>query len=479
MPTSIRSHSLRPQTLALEAEAAPARRLSAPLPTGTSSLGGGIQFAPPHALPPKPVPTSSATPSASAFAPAPASTAPSATTHEQAAAARRHAYARQGVDLEAVAANVRRAREAGVDPAKSHFFKKLGGAAVGALVTIGLIVGAVATGGALPAVGAALVGLWAAKAAADAHCARLLLANAQAEARGELPPHRLPMGSDALANITYRALTYRDEAHGRRLTQEIHRLEDELARMQGELAVMGRPGEAAMLQERADLSAAMERTRNELNDALQQRSASANRMAALDDQRQRMARVTSLVVGTGLATAAGVVYANPISIAAAAINATLSIGLFVHQERTQGMEQPELADVDGQAVQDYATIALQLRELAERAEASSDPAKGDALIKIAQLEREVDRAVTQMAERVEQGTLHHGRSVDRIGVVGQVIADGLEGVDDVAGDGVTGPLMVMGQVVATTARRQAFLDRQHERHEHIAAQQHAMSMIRV
>jgi hypothetical protein len=113
---------------------------------------------------------------------------------------------RTGFDLSKVADNTRRAREAGADPARSAFVKKLGGALIGALaIAVGLTL-TVVTGGTILIAATAIGGVLLAKASADAGCAYMALKNARAEAQGQPKPFHLPMGGDSVGNLVHLCL---------------------------------------------------------------------------------------------------------------------------------------------------------------------------------------------------------------------------------------------------------------------------------
>lgn len=125
-------------------------------------------------------------------------------------AARRIAN-RQGMDLDAVIDNVRQAREAGVDPARNNFLKKLGVVALVFLGTSVAIAAAVLTAPLTATViaGFAVGGVLLTQLSADATCAYMVLKNARAEAQGKLPPYNLPMGGDAMGNLAFKLMSER------------------------------------------------------------------------------------------------------------------------------------------------------------------------------------------------------------------------------------------------------------------------------
>ena len=109
---------------------------------------------------------------------------------------------RTGLDLNKVADNVQTARSVGVDVAKRTFCAKLGGIAVSALV----LVGAVLITGGLGVIPLVVAGVMLTKLSADAACAGMALKNARAQARGDPPPYKLPMGADAIGNAVHKML---------------------------------------------------------------------------------------------------------------------------------------------------------------------------------------------------------------------------------------------------------------------------------
>jgi len=111
---------------------------------------------------------------------------------------------RLGLNLDNVAENIDKARNAGVQPARNTWVKKMAGVAVAGLFTLGLVAAGVATGGAAFFGAAAVSGLMLTKMSADAICAKLLLNDARKEAAGEgLVMRRLPMGADSLGNLIH------------------------------------------------------------------------------------------------------------------------------------------------------------------------------------------------------------------------------------------------------------------------------------
>ncbi len=111
---------------------------------------------------------------------------------------------RLGLNLDNVAENIDKAMNAGVQPARNTWLKKLAGVAVSGLFTLGLVAAGVATGGAGFFVAAGVSGLMLTKMSADAACAKALLNDARKEAAGDvLVTRRLPMGADSLGNLIH------------------------------------------------------------------------------------------------------------------------------------------------------------------------------------------------------------------------------------------------------------------------------------
>lgn len=116
----------------------------------------------------------------------------------------RKAHHRLGLNLDNVAENVQKARNAGVEPARNTWLKKLAGAAVAGLFTIGVVAAGLLTGGAGFAVAASLSGVMLVKMSADAVCAKALLNDARKNAAGDgLVQTRLPMGADSIGNLIH------------------------------------------------------------------------------------------------------------------------------------------------------------------------------------------------------------------------------------------------------------------------------------
>ncbi len=108
------------------------------------------------------------------------------------------------IDLDSVSNANRTANQAGVNMAKTSFWRRVGGAVVVGLAAAAMIGLGVATGGvAMLAVGAvtAAAGL---RLSADAYMAKLHLENARSEASGQGLVHDLPMGTDAIAHGLYK-----------------------------------------------------------------------------------------------------------------------------------------------------------------------------------------------------------------------------------------------------------------------------------
>ena len=110
---------------------------------------------------------------------------------------------RKGVNLEYLADRYEMAKTAGVNASKRSFFQKLGGAVAVGLVAAGVLAVGALTGGGLLAVGG-IAGVFALRLAADAWCAQKLYQNALAQAKGLEPPHALPMGTNAVANLVFK-----------------------------------------------------------------------------------------------------------------------------------------------------------------------------------------------------------------------------------------------------------------------------------
>ena len=100
----------------------------------------------------------------------------------------------------------RTANRAGVNMAKTSFWRRVVGAVVVGIVAAAMIVvgvtGLVAGGAVLVAIGAVTAAA-ALRLSADAHMAKLHWENAQARAIGLAPIHDLPMGTDAVAHGLY------------------------------------------------------------------------------------------------------------------------------------------------------------------------------------------------------------------------------------------------------------------------------------
>jgi hypothetical protein len=112
---------------------------------------------------------------------------------------------RQAVDLADMSRRQDAAKSVGVNVAKRSFYAKLGGALVVGLLTLGMVAAALVTAGAAMPVLAGLASLTAMRMGANAWCAKQMLSNAEAEQRGQPPPHDLPMGNDGLANLLYKS----------------------------------------------------------------------------------------------------------------------------------------------------------------------------------------------------------------------------------------------------------------------------------
>ena len=113
---------------------------------------------------------------------------------------------RMGMNLDDVAANVQRARDAGVDRTGQSLLKRCAGL-LGQAVGVALFVGiTVATGGTLTSfvVGAVLL----TKLAADAACTAMVHADEKRAERGLPPRFNLPMGKNALANLCHAGLFF-------------------------------------------------------------------------------------------------------------------------------------------------------------------------------------------------------------------------------------------------------------------------------
>jgi hypothetical protein len=112
---------------------------------------------------------------------------------------------RQGVDLADMSKRQDAAKSVGVNVAKQNFYAKLGGAVVVGLIALGMVTATIVTGGMVPVVAASIASVAAMRMGANAWCAKQMLRNAQAAQQGHPPPHNLPMGSDGLANLLYKA----------------------------------------------------------------------------------------------------------------------------------------------------------------------------------------------------------------------------------------------------------------------------------
>ncbi len=110
-------------------------------------------------------------------------------------------------DLVKTSDSVKEALTANLDVvAKRTFKQKLGGAfAVGVMAAVAIGFG-IATGGAGLLVAGSILATMTARMSGDAHCAKLEVENAEAIKRGEEPPHKLPLGTNSLGNLLYKAL---------------------------------------------------------------------------------------------------------------------------------------------------------------------------------------------------------------------------------------------------------------------------------
>jgi hypothetical protein len=117
----------------------------------------------------------------------------------------RRADNRQKIDLNQLVDRHELANQAGVNTAKRTFMQKLGGAVVVGLIGLALTTAAVLTGGAGFAIAAGMTAALALRMTADTQCAKMAIKNAEAKAAGLPPPHDLPMGTDSVANLFYKA----------------------------------------------------------------------------------------------------------------------------------------------------------------------------------------------------------------------------------------------------------------------------------
>jgi len=120
-------------------------------------------------------------------------------------AAFRRADNRQRIDLNQLVDRHELANKVGVNVAKRTFFQKLGGALVVGLVAVALTAAAVITGGAGFAIAAGMTAAVCLRLGADSHYAKMAVKNAEAQAAGLTPPHDLPMGTDSVANLFFKA----------------------------------------------------------------------------------------------------------------------------------------------------------------------------------------------------------------------------------------------------------------------------------
>lgn len=112
---------------------------------------------------------------------------------------------RQRIDLDQLADRHELAKKVGVNAAKRTFAQKLGGAIVVGLVGLALTTAAVITGGAGLAIAAGMTAAIALRLGADSRYAKMAVKNAEAQAAGLPPPHDLPMGTDSVANLFFKA----------------------------------------------------------------------------------------------------------------------------------------------------------------------------------------------------------------------------------------------------------------------------------